>query len=207
MERATLRKLLGEIAESGKSARYPGELKAAAVEYLRNRRAAGVEAWDIARELGMVTSTLLRWDQAAPVTAPAPAATDDAVPALDDGAAPANLDERAAQFRANVNKAGVKRGQPYTEELRREALAYAEACQAEGAPASAIAKALGVSAEALSRWQTGKSWRRRADQGGFRPVAVDDEAPRHRGIVVHAGALRIEGFDVDGVVELLRRLG
>lgn len=206
MDRGTLRKLLAEVAKDGKSARYPEELKEAAVKYFRARRAAAIEPWDIARELGMNTSTIVRWDTAATTTPPLPAPTmneERSAPNVDDEAA--GLDERATRFRANVIKAGIEPGHTYPEELRREALAYAEARKVEGATARAIADELGVSAEALSRWQTGKSWRRRA---AFAPVTIESDKPRRpAGIVVYAGTMRIEGLDVDGVAELLRRLG
>src|SRR5262245_38584362 len=108
MERATLRTLLEQIARNGKSARYPAELREAAVEYLRARRAAGVDTRVVAREIGMVGSTLLRWDALLPEpkAATGPVESAATTPARNDvreeadASGGAALDERAARFRA-----------------------------------------------------------------------------------------------------------
>lgn len=211
MERAELRKLLAEVAENGKSARYPAELKEAAVAYFRARRADGVEPFDIARELGMVTATLMRWDALQPPTASIGTPTEQRSirsDAAEREAAPTNLDKRAARFRAKVEAAGIVHGRSYPQELRQEALAYLKARKGDGVPGAVIAEELGVSWEALTRWQSGKPWRRPSREG-FRRVEIDKEAERPStasAILVHVGSLRIEGLDVAALVDVLRRL-
>ena len=64
-----------------------------------------------------------------------------------------------------------------------------------------ISAELGVSWRTLSRWLAGKKSTPR-----FQPVQV--VAPTKRELVVHGPrGLRIEGIDVEGIAELVRRLG
>ncbi|MGB8931784.1 MAG: hypothetical protein WCC48_11110 [Anaeromyxobacteraceae bacterium] len=111
--------------------------------------------------------------------------------------------KEAAAFREAVRRAGKRGpGKRYPAELRRRGAAYLKARQAAGAPLSAVLRELGVRRETLAGWSAPEEI---AERPRFVPVAVV-EAPAGR-IVVHGpGGLRIEGLDVAGVAELLRRL-
>jgi transposase len=112
-----------------------------------------------------------------------------------------NLKEAAA-FRAAVGRAGKRGpGRRYPAELRRRGAAYLRARQAAGARLSVVLRELGVRRETLARWSKPAAEARPR----FVPVAVV-EAPGGR-VVVHGPAgVRVEGLDVAGVAELLRRL-
>lgn len=114
-----------------------------------------------------------------------------------------DLVKEAAAFREAVRRAGRRGpGRRYPPDLRRRGAEYLRARLAAGAPLSAVLRELGVRRETLAGWATpaeaGPSPR-------FVPVTV--VGPAAGRIVVHGpSGLRIEGLDVAGVAELLRRL-
>jgi hypothetical protein len=114
-----------------------------------------------------------------------------------------DLVKEAAAFRDAVRRAGRRGpGRRYPEELRRRGAAYLRARQAAGAPLSAILRELGVRRETLAGWAAPAAGKTRPR---FVPVTVM-EAPAGR-IVVHGpGGVRVEGLDLAGVADLLRRL-
>jgi hypothetical protein len=90
------------------------------------------------------------------------------------------------------------RGRPYPKPLLERVLAHAAARRKQGATLLAIGEELGISWRTLSRWLV----ERRSER--FRPVQI--VAPR-REVVLHGPrGLRVEGLDVDGLAELLRKL-
>jgi hypothetical protein len=87
-------------------------------------------------------------------------------------------------------------------ELKGRLIAETQSRRATGKTLEAIGEELGVPWKTLSRWCTEEQ----KSASGFR--AVEIVATPSAKLVVHGPAgLRIEGFDLDGVVELLRRLG
>ena len=110
--------------------------------------------------------------------------------------------KEAAAFRDAVRRAGRRGpGRRYPVELRRRGAEYLRARQAVGAPLSAILRELGVRRATLAGWAAPA----KADtKPRFVPVSVIEEATR---IVVHGPrGVRIEGLDLAGVADLLRRL-
>jgi transposase len=114
-----------------------------------------------------------------------------------------DIEREAARFREAVKRAGRRGpGRRYPEDVRCRGVAYLRARQAAGAPLSAVLRELGVRRETLTGWATPPD---AAPGARFVPVTVVD-APAG-GIVVHGpGGVRIEGLDLAGLADLLRRL-
>ena len=93
-------------------------------------------------------------------------------------------------------------GRRYPAELKRRGEVYLRARRDAGATTSAAARELGLRRHTLESWCGSLSLERPAQ---FLPVSVV-EMPT-AGLVVHGPrGLRIEGLDVAGVAELVRRL-
>jgi hypothetical protein len=113
------------------------------------------------------------------------------------------MDEDVVRFRRgavreNRGRRGLSRR--YSQELQRQAVAYWRIRKVAGDALPDVAQALGVAPWNLRRW---------ADDPRVRPVqVVPDAAPVRAGLVVVLGAesLRVEGLDLQAVVELLARL-
>jgi transposase len=116
-----------------------------------------------------------------------------------------DLVKEAAAFRDAVRRAGRRGpGRRYPAELRRRGAEYLRARQTAGAPLSAILRELGVRRETLANWAA-PAKAEAEKRPLFVPVSVV-ETPAGR-IVVHGpGGVRVEGLDVAGVADLLRRL-
>lgn len=99
-----------------------------------------------------------------------------------------------------------ERGSPYTEEIKRDAVALLAARKAQGIGIVAVARELGLKPDSLRRWS------RAAEDGArgkptFREVAVVASRGERAGTaVVVVGDLRIEGLSVGEIVELVRAL-
>ncbi|MEO7034547.1 MAG: hypothetical protein ABI548_11615 [Polyangiaceae bacterium] len=92
------------------------------------------------------------------------------------------------------------RGRSYPKALRADVVQYALARRAVGIRIQAIGEELGVP------WRTVRGWMPSVRAERFRRIEV--VVPRAEGVVVHGPhGVRIEGLDLDGVAELLRRLG
>jgi hypothetical protein len=112
------------------------------------------------------------------------------------------FEREAAAFRAAVRQAGPRSArQRYPAAVRRQGVAYLAARRASGATASAAARELAVRRDTLLWWTRP----RRAAQPGFVPVTVV-EGPADQIVVRGPHDVRVEGLDVAGVAELLRRL-
>ena len=101
---------------------------------------------------------------------------------------------------AVAERSGVGRAYPIA--LRRAAAAHGISARDRGAPLTVVAAALGLPPITLQRWiqREGASMFRSA-------VVVEPAAPPSSPLVVHGPrGLRVEGLDVAGVAELLRRL-
>jgi len=105
------------------------------------------------------------------------------------------------RLRRAVEKIGARgRGVPYPKELRGQIVEYTRARRDAGVTLETIGKETGVPWKTLSRW-SGASRRPKA----FRRVEVVSPAAV---LTVHGPhGVRIEGLDLDGLAQLLRRLG
>jgi hypothetical protein len=91
----------------------------------------------------------------------------------------------------------------YTPALRAQAVAYAMERKGTGAGHALIAEELAVARPTLSAWLVAAK-----RLPAFRTVEVADLPRDARSLVVHSpGGLRIEGLDLAGLAELIRRLG
>ena len=90
----------------------------------------------------------------------------------------------------------------YPAELKDAVLAYAARRRAERATQEKVASELGMSAQTLGYWRALARQR-----GGITPVTIVAQPEPARELVVECGPLRVRGLDVNGVAELLRRLG
>ncbi len=114
-----------------------------------------------------------------------------------------DFEKTAAAFREAVKRAGRRgAGRRYPVELRRQGAAYLVARRAAGGTVSAVLRELGVRRGMLAGWAkpAGAAARPR-----FVPVTVV-EGPGGRVVVHGPHGVRVEGLDVAGVAELLRRL-
>lgn len=94
------------------------------------------------------------------------------------------------------------RGRAYPESLRHQITTYLHARRAEGVAAKEAARELGISLWTVLRWT------RAAPQAHAfeRVTIVDASQPRGAIVVYGPSGLRVEGLDLAGVAELLRRL-
>ncbi len=90
----------------------------------------------------------------------------------------------------------------YPKALQREVVAHFASALARGEHRRDIAEQLGVPPSTIDLWRKAKRENARAN---FSAVKVETE--NARGIVVHAGAVRIEGASIEEIVKLLRALG
>jgi transposase-like protein len=116
------------------------------------------------------------------------------------------IEKAAAEFRAAVRRAGPRgAGRRYPPAVRQLAVEYFRRRRAAGATLASISRELGVKRHTLVGWTAAPEVAAEAPR--FVPVHVVADAPVELGIVVHGpGGLRVEGLDLAGVAELLRRL-
>jgi len=107
------------------------------------------------------------------------------------------------QIRRAVERLEARgRGIRYPVELKTRLISETQRRRETGATLEAIGEELGISWRTLARWCT----EARTSAPGFRSVEVV-VAPRSTPVVHGPHGLRIEGLDLDGIVELVRRLG
>jgi hypothetical protein len=98
------------------------------------------------------------------------------------------------------------RGKPYPKGLLENVLSYTVARRRQGATLLAIGTELGMSWRTLARWLSGRARTRGFDRVEVIRPTIAPAAPRP--LVVHGPrGLRIEGLDIDGVAELVRKVG
>ena len=112
----------------------------------------------------------------------------------------AKRDVRA--LRAAVLKARRKKRGAFPSSLQRQLLSYAERRWAEGASTPTVAAEIGVNRHTLAYWRA----HQRAGAKLRRVRVVESETGSGEVVVHGPGGVRIEGLDLDGVAELLRRL-
>lgn len=117
-----------------------------------------------------------------------------------------DVEKVVAEFKAEVRRAGPRgAGRRYPPAARRLAVEYFRRQRAAGTSVEAISRGLGVKRHTLVGWTVAPE----PSAGGptFVPVSVVADAATSSRIVVHGpGGVRIEGLDLAGVAELLRRL-
>jgi hypothetical protein len=103
-------------------------------------------------------------------------------------------------IRQAVSQLGRRgRGNAYPKKLRAEIVEYARSRRGAAIPIEAIGAELGMPWRTIRRWTPPVRGKR------FRPIEIVET---RREFVVHGPhGLRIEGLDIDGVAELVRRLG
>ncbi len=105
-------------------------------------------------------------------------------------------------LRALVLKARRKKRGAFPSSLQRQLLSYAERRWAEGASTPVVAAETGVNRHTLAYWRAHQRTRTK-----LRAVRVVESENGPAGIIVHGpSGVRIEGLDLDGLAELLRRL-
>jgi hypothetical protein len=106
---------------------------------------------------------------------------------------------------ATIDRRG--RGRPYPRPLLERLLAYTVARRRQGATLLAVGQELGMSWRTLARWisERGSSPDREAG-AAFQRVQVASR-PRSEVVVRGPHGIVIEGLDLDGVAELVQRLG
>ena len=113
---------------------------------------------------------------------------------------------RAERLREEIARSGRKSRQPYEAGLKRKLVEYAQQRKREGASYVAIGEELGIVWPTIAEW-IGREPKKRL-RAGFQRVEVREvaQAPSAALVVVHTSGTRVEGLDVAGVADLLRRL-
>ena len=115
------------------------------------------------------------------------------------------MDNMREELRVELSTLGPRgRGRAYPKGLLEKLLSYTVARRRQGATLVAVGEEVGMSWKTLARWLGGRKPRARFERVEvIRPVAAVE-----RPLVVHGPrGLRVEGLDVAGVAELLRKLG
>ncbi len=105
--------------------------------------------------------------------------------------------DEGARLRGALESAG----RPYPNELRARAARYGVERRSAGVGLDRVAKELGVARESLRAWMAGRP---------FEEVQIERDAQQHVVSVIvvvdaFSGA-RVEGLDIEGAAELIRRL-
>lgn len=109
------------------------------------------------------------------------------------------------QVEAKKRKVGRNRKpQPYTDEQKSFAKAFAEKALSEGVPRSVVIRRLGISATALKKWMSPK----KIDVGGgFRRIKISEgREDSNRPVLVTPSGYRVEGISIENLAYLLRLL-
>jgi len=114
------------------------------------------------------------------------------------------MEEQREELKRELSVLGPRgRGRPYPKGLLEKILSYTVARRRQGAQLLTVGAELGISGNMLGRWLGARKASPR-----FERVQVAAGPAPTRTLVVHGPrGLRIEGLDVGGVAELVRRLG
>lgn len=115
----------------------------------------------------------------------------------------------------HVARDGEPHGRRYPSPLRAAVVDHTRCRLDRGESVSAVADSLGLSGQTLSYWlRSGPTGAPPRATPAMRPVSVvpaddtaDQSLPPGRPVLVTPRGLRIEGLDVDALVELVQRLG
>lgn len=108
-----------------------------------------------------------------------------------------------ARFRRGAQS---RPGLRYSAELRRLAVSYARLARERGDRRRRIAGDLGVSEWSLARWLRRETEAPAAARAAVFEVAIVDDAPPSRAVVVAPSGLRVEGLSVREIVAVLEAL-
>lgn len=112
-------------------------------------------------------------------------------------------EKRAERLRQEIAQSGRRSRQPFAVTLRRKLVAYAQQRKQEGATYAVIGGELGIVWTTIAEW-VGRGPKKAT---AFRRIEVRAAMPTPNAlVVVHASGTRVEGLDVAGIAELLRRL-
>lgn len=94
------------------------------------------------------------------------------------------------------------RGHPYPKSVVAQVVQHARAQRTAGVPIEKIGEELGLP------WRTIRRWLSIGRSSGFREVEIVEPASPSRveAVVLAPHGVRVEGLDLDGIAELLRRL-
>jgi len=120
------------------------------------------------------------------------------------------VDSQAREFRSKVS-ALVRRDptEPYPEELRQEAVAYARSQMTRGVSGCAVAEALGMCTTTLRRWLLAGEGAELSDghEPYFVQVEVAESEPPASGLrLVSPSGWRVEGLAFSEAICLIRQL-
>ena len=111
------------------------------------------------------------------------------------------------EFQVESRKRKVGRNQkpqPYTEEQKSFAKAFAEKALSEGVSRSVVIGRLGISATALKQWMSPKKMNA---GGGFHRIKISAAVGEsERPVLVTPSGHRVEGISIENLVYLLRLL-
>jgi transposase-like protein len=111
------------------------------------------------------------------------------------------------EFQVESKKRKVGRGrkpQPYSEEQKSFAKAFAKKAISEGVPRSVVIRRLGISATALKKWLSPEQ---NDAGGGFRRIKISTAVEEsNRPVLVTPSGHRVEGISIENLVYLLRLL-
>jgi hypothetical protein len=113
------------------------------------------------------------------------------------------MDETVIRVRARLARMQRGRGKRYTPELKKQIARAALQLRQSGLGWHRIGQALGIPNETVRRFcgASGGSGR-----GAFSPVVVADDGDRSVAVLVTPSGYRIEGLNLDQMVQLLSRL-
>lgn len=115
------------------------------------------------------------------------------------------MERKAREFRSAAGRLlsdKPRRGACYPEKLKKLALAALSEAEERGLGATSVARELGIHADTLRSWRDAAS-----PATALVPVRVIESRTEQSSLVViAAGGLRIEGLDIAGLAELIRRL-
>ena len=115
------------------------------------------------------------------------------------------MDDVREELKRTLSELGPRgAGKRYPKGLLEKLLSYTVARRRQGATLVVIGEEIGMSWRTLARWLGGRKSRARFE----RVEVIEPVSAAVRPLIVHGPrGVRIEGLDVGGVVELLRRLG
>jgi len=117
---------------------------------------------------------------------------------------------RAQRLKAEVEALVRGKKSPFPAALKRKLIEYARARRADGASFQVIGEEVGVVHRTMALWATSVESAQTnlaaAERPRFRRVEVREVAVVARLVVVHTSGTRVEGLDIAGVADLLRRL-
>jgi len=114
------------------------------------------------------------------------------------------MDEVRDELKRTLSELGPRgAGKRYPKGLLEKLLSYTVARRRQGATLVTIGEEVGMSWKTLARWMGGRKSRARFE----RVEVIEPVAVVARPLIVHGPrGLRVEGLDVAGVAELLRKL-